>query len=195
MSDHERSAVKVMASAAVKAAQQTRVLVLDEEPGSEHVAGVIAALESSDYRVDTHVPSHRQGGGLIPVEALRYDIVIMRPEASSLSAPTREAAALGDVEIGRLRIDTARRMIYVDNAPVRMSAREFTLLHHLASYPGVVFSRESLLRAVWGSSWRTEGSVTEYVRRVRMILGPSGIGECIVTRKGFGYSFDAEAVQ
>ena len=187
--------MKAMAAGAVKGAQQTTVLVLDEEPGSEHLAGVISALESSGYRVDTHVPSHRQGGGLIPVEALRYDVVIMRPEASTLGRPERAEAALGDVEIGRLRIDTKRRMIYVDGTAVRMSAREFTLLHHLASFPGVVFSRESLLRAVWGSSWRTEGSVTEYVRRVRMLLAPTGIGECIVTRKGFGYAFDADAVQ
>ena len=195
MLDQERSGVKVMAAAAVKAAQQTKVLVLDEDPGSEHLAGIIDALEASGYSVDAHVPANRDGGGLIPVEALRYDVVIMRPEASSLSRPTREGAALGDVEIGRLRIDTQKRMVYVDAMPVRMSAREFTLLHHLASYPGVVFSREALLRAVWGSSWRTEGSVTEYVRRVRMLLGPTGIGECIVTRKGFGYAFDPEAVQ
>jgi len=154
-------------------------------------SGVIAALESAGYRVDTHVPSHRQG--LVPVEALRYDVLVMRPEAPTLSTPSRDDAPLGDVEIGRLHIDTKRRMILVDGNPVRMSAREFTLLHYLASYPGVVFSREALLRAVWGSSWRTEGSVTEYVRRVRMLLAPTGIGECIVTRKGFGYSFDPEA--
>ena len=187
----ERSAVKVMASGAVKGAVSTSVLVLDEDPGSEHLAGVIQVLESSGYRVDTHVPSHRQG--LMPVEALRYDVVVMRPEAPTLSSPSRGETALGDVEIGRLRIDTQRRMILVDGSPVRMSAREFTLLHYLASYPGVVFSREALLRAVWGSSWRTEGSVTEYVRRVRMLLAPAGIGECIVTRKGFGYSFDPDA--
>ncbi|MFM7596963.1 MAG: winged helix-turn-helix domain-containing protein, partial [Actinomycetota bacterium] len=143
-------------------------------------------------RVDVHAPSHRSEGGLLPLEAVRYDIVVMRPEApagSSSSAPKQ------DVEIGRLRIDTQRRIVLVDGASVRMSAREFTLLHYLASYPDVVFSREALLRAVWGSSWRTEGSVTEYVRRLRMLLAPSGIGECIVTRKGFGYAFDPDAVQ
>ena len=73
------------------------------------------------------------------------------------------------------------------------AAREFTLLHHLAAHPGTVFSRDALLRAVWGSSWRTEGSVTEYIRRLRIILEPTGLGECIVTRKGFGYSFDPDA--
>lgn len=170
----------------------TTVLVLDEDPGGTPVRDVIDALEAAGMRVDVHAPMHRGEGGLLPLEAVRYDIVVMRPEApagSSSSAPKQ------DVEIGRLRIDTQRRMVIVDGASVRMSAREFTLLHYLASYPDVVFSREALLRAVWGSSWRTEGSVTEYVRRVRMLLAPSGIGECIVTRKGFGYAFDPDAVQ
>ncbi|MFM8774492.1 MAG: winged helix-turn-helix domain-containing protein [Actinomycetota bacterium] len=170
----------------------TTVLVLDEDPGGAPVRDVIDALEAAGMRVDVHAPSHRSEGGLLPLEAVRYDIVVRRPEApagSSSSAPKQ------DVEIGRLRIDTQRRMVLVDGASVRMSAREFPLLHYLASYPDVVFSREALLRAVWGSSWRTEGSVTEYVRRVRMLLAPSGIGECIVTRKGFGYAFDPDAVQ
>jgi DNA-binding winged helix-turn-helix (wHTH) protein len=48
---------------------------------------------------------------------------------------------------------------------------------------------------VWGSAWRTEGSVTEYIRRLRIILEPTGLGECIVTRKGFGYSFDPDVVR
>ena len=100
-----------------------------------------------------------------------------------------------DVESGRLRIDVSRKRILVDGLPLRASAREYTLLHYLASHPDVVFSREQLLHAVWGSNWRTEGSVTEYVRRLRILLEPTGIGECIVTRKGFGYCFDPSATQ
>lgn len=174
--------------------QSARVLVLDEDPGGAPVADAIDALERAGMSVDVHEPSHRAEGGLLPLEALRYDIVVMRPAAPA-STSTLTRPPLEDVEIGRLRIDTQRRMVIVDGAGVRMSAREFTLLHYLASYPDVVFSREALLRAVWGSSWRTEGSVTEYVRRLRMLLAPTGIGECIVTRKGFGYAFDSDAVQ
>jgi DNA-binding response OmpR family regulator len=122
-----------------------------------------------------------------------YDIVVLDPRA--LATQPAPAADLSDVEIGRLRIDARRRLVLVDEVPLRMSAREFTLLHHLAAHPGVVFSRDALLRAVWGSAWRTEGSVTEYIRRLRIILEPTGLGECIVTRKGFGYSFDPDVVR
>ena len=151
----------------------------------------MAALGAAGYAVE--VRDHADATGRIPIESMDFDVVMLDPRG--LASTPVPAANLDDVEIGRLRIDARRRMVYVDGAAIRMSAREFTLLHHLAAHPDVVFSREDLLRAVWGSAWRTEGSVTEYIRRLRMLLAPTGIGECITTRKGFGYSFDPSAVR
>lgn len=167
-----------------------RVLVLGGGPG-ERMAGLMGVLGGAGYRVD--VRDHSDATGRLPIEAMDYDIVVLDPRV--LAPQPAPAADLSDVAIGRLRIDARRRMVYVDESPVRMSAREFTLFHHLAAHPGVVFSRDALLRAVWGSAWRTEGSVTEYIRRLRIILEPTGLGECIVTRKGFGYSFDPDVVR
>lgn len=191
--ERERSPSKIAANAALRELiPRTRVLVLDAEPADEHVVALVETLEDAGYRVDTHVKAIGHDGHL-PTEALRYDVVIQRPSIPDHTP--RSAADLSDVQIGRLTIDVQRRMVLVDGQPVRMSAREFTLLHYLASRPGVVFSREAILRAVWGSTWRTEGSVTEYIRRVRMLLAPTGLADCIVTRKGFGYCFDPEAAQ
>ncbi|MEY3734305.1 MAG: hypothetical protein RL347_1664 [Actinomycetota bacterium] len=167
-----------------------RVLVLGTAPDA-HVSGLMRVLDGAGYAVE--VRDHADATGRLPIESMEYDVVVLDPR--SLASGPVPAAQLDDVEIGRLRIDARRRMVYVDESPVRMSAREFTLLHHLAANPDVVFSREALLRAVWGSAWRTEGSVTEYIRRLRILLAPTGIGECIVTRKGFGYSFDPSAVR
>lgn len=171
-------------------ATEARVLVLGGGP-VDQMAGLMGVLGGAGYRVDLR--DHSDATGRLPIEAMNYDIVVLDPRA--LAPQPVPAAELDDVEVGRLRIDARRRMVYVDESPVRLSAREFTLLHHLAAHPGVVFSREALLRAVWGSAWRTEGSVTEYIRRLRIILEPTGIGECIVTRKGFGYSFDPDVVR
>jgi len=167
-----------------------RVLILGNSP-ADHVGGLADVLGSAGYSVD--VRDHTDSTGRLPIEALEYDIVLLDPR--SLARQASPASELDDVEIGRLRIDARRRMVIVDESPIRMSAREFTLLHHFAAHPDVVFSRDALLRAVWGSAWRTEGSVTEYIRRLRILLAPTGIGECIVTRKGFGYSFDPDAVR
>jgi DNA-binding response OmpR family regulator len=148
----------------------------------------MGVLGGAGYRVD--VRDHGDSTGRLPIEALDYDIVVLDPRA--LARQPVPASDLGDVEMGRMRIDARKRTVIVDGTAIRLSAREFTLLHHLAAHPGTVFSREALLRAVWGSAWRTEGSVTEYIRRLRMILAPTGFGECIVTRKGFGYCFDPD---
>jgi hypothetical protein len=167
-----------------------RVLVLGGIP-DEWMSGLMGLLGGAGYRVD--VRDQDDVIGRLPAEAGDYDIVVLGPQA--LVAQPGPAADLGDVEVGRLRIDTRRRTATVDGTPIRLSAREFTLLHYLAAHPGTVFSREALLRAVWGSAWRTEGSVTEYIRRLRIILEPTGVGACIVTRKGFGYCFDPEAAR
>ena len=159
-----------------------RILLVSEVPGDPMLASVGEALSAAGHAVEV-------AEGVNPRDTADFDLVVSRPAVAMAPELTQ------DVEIGRLRIDVTRRMIYVDGNPVRLSAREFTLLHHLAAHPDVVFSRSALLRAVWGSTWRTEGSVTEYIRRLRMLLAPTGIGECIVTRKGFGYSFDPDAVR
>lgn len=165
-----------------------RVLVLGSNVGG-HLGSIMNVLGGAGYVVD--VRDHADATGRLPVESLDYDVVLIDPR--SLAPQHPPASAISDVEIGRLRIDASRRMVYADEVSLRMSAREFMLLHHLASHPDVVFSRDAILRAVWGSAWRTEGSVTEYIRRLRIILEPVGLGECIVTRKGFGYSFDSHA--
>ena len=172
-----------------------RVLVVAEEPRPAELDYIIEALRGAGLPVQTvRAPAHGRDGG-VPVEARDFDVVVMRPVTSRAHRSPAHDGNLPDVVVGRLKIDAQRRVVEIDSQIVRMSAREFTLLHYLASRPNVVFSREALLDAVWGSSWRTEGSVTEYVRRVRMILGPYGLGHCIVTRKGFGYAFDPEGAE
>ena len=190
-----RSPMKSLGAAAVREAMPTTsVLAVDHGSDPGHLPAVVSALIDAGFSVDTIVPSSRDAdGGRLPAEAFRYDVVILRPAVPAQPRSTR-MDPLETVEFPRLKVDAQRRMVYVDGQPVRMSAREFTLLHYLANKPGVVFSREALLHAVWGSNWRTEGSVTEYIRRLRMILQPTGIADCIVTRKGFGYAFDPDVV-
>ena len=51
---------------------------------------------------------------------------------------------------------------------LRLTAREFDLLWFLASHPRRVFSREDLMRRVWGYSAALDtGTVTVHVRRLR----------------------------
>ena len=62
------------------------------------------------------------------------------------------------------------------------------LLCKLASDPTRVFTKEQLLREVWGfrSSARTR-TVDSHASRLRRKLGAAGIGECVINTWGVGY--------
>ena len=56
----------------------------------------------------------------------------------------------GRRRIGPLEIDILARQAWLNGAPVRLPKKEFALLQVLASDPTRVFTREELLRTVWG---------------------------------------------
>jgi DNA-binding response OmpR family regulator len=58
----------------------------------------------------------------------------------------------GPVRVGELVVDPARRQVKVGDRLVHLSKKEFTLLRVLASGPTRVFSKDELLRDVWGLS-------------------------------------------
>jgi DNA-binding response OmpR family regulator len=67
-----------------------------------------------------------------------------------------------------LVIDSSTREVTRGNELLRLTAREFDLLWFLASHPRRVFSREHLMRRVWGYSAALDtGTVTVHMRRLR----------------------------
>ena len=67
-----------------------------------------------------------------------------------------------------LDIEPATREVTRHGEPLRLTAREFELLWFLASHPRRVFSREHLMRRVWGYSAALDtGTVTVHMRRLR----------------------------
>jgi two-component system, OmpR family, alkaline phosphatase synthesis response regulator PhoP len=78
------------------------------------------------------------------------------------------ATTRATIQRGALLIDPSAHSVVVAGRSVALSALEFRLLHHLASHPGMVFSRDQLLDRVWGNDRSvTQRSVDVYVRRVR----------------------------
>jgi DNA-binding response OmpR family regulator len=105
----------------------------------------------------------------------------------------RPPAAATSLSWGPMRIDLLARAVEVDGRPVPLTPVEYGLLRHLATHPGVAFSREQFLRDVWRSrsAWQDPETVTEHVRRLRAKLTAAGLAEdWITTLRGFGYRFD-----
>ena len=109
------------------------------------------------------------------------------------SAPSSTSAPAKLVKQGPLVIDRARHAVTYDGRPITLTATEFNLLHHLASSPGLVLSREHLLRTVWG--YHHDGyqrTVDSHITRVRRKLESAGASPTlIVTVHGVGYRFEA----
>ena len=92
--------------------------------------------------------------------AARVRTVLRRAES--------EAVTEERLSFNGLVIDSATREVTKNGAPLRLTAREFDLLWFVASHPQRVFSREQIMRRVWGySSALDTGTVTVHVRRLR----------------------------
>ena len=99
---------------------------------------------------------------------------------------SRPDRAEGSVEIGDLRLDALTREATWKGKPLTLTPREFELLAFLAGRPGRVFSREELLRKVWGYDYVGETrTVDVHVRRLRAKLGEKS--HVIETVTGAGY--------
>jgi len=76
-----------------------------------------------------------------------------------------------ELAFGPVRIDRVARLVRVGGKPVELSAKEFDLLCLLAASPGQVFTRETILKQVWG--WDYEGTartVDNFVASLRKKL-------------------------
>jgi DNA-binding response OmpR family regulator len=100
---------------------------------------------------------------------------------------SRERRAQGVLQVGELRIDPVAREVRLGDRKIDLSAKEFALLRTLAAEPTRVFTKEELLRDVWGfklmGSTRTLDS---HASRLRRKLAPSG-RRWVVNVWGVGY--------
>jgi DNA-binding response OmpR family regulator len=105
-------------------------------------------------------------------------------------------AALGGQSDGRdvirvngLAIDLAKRTVTIDDRPVELTYVEFELVRAMASRPGRVFSRQSLLEALWGDyAYREPRTIDVHVRHLREKLEPDPHEpQLIQTVRGVGY--------
>jgi DNA-binding response OmpR family regulator len=118
-----------------------------------------------------------------------------REVVARVRAVLRRSAITPDGEplrFGDLEIDGGRREARLRGEPVRLTRKEFDLLYHLASRPGVALSRTQLLEDVWDFAWDGDSStVTVHVRRLREKIedDPSAPSR-IVTVWGVGYRFE-----
>ena len=138
-------------------------------------AGLIAM--AADWGLDDVLLSH---AGPAEVEA-RLRLTRGRVAGTTAGAPS------GTVTAGELVIDPQTYSARLKGRQLDLTYKEFELLKFLAQHPGRVFSRDQLLREVWGFDYfGGHRTVDVHVRRLRAKLG-SEYESMIGTVRQVGY--------
>ncbi len=106
---------------------------------------------------------------------------------AALLRRTRLRPGNGRLRVGPLEIDPLARQVWIDDQPLQLSKKEFALLRALASEPTRVFTREELLRGVWGfQSLGATRTLDSHASRLRKKLRAGGAG-FVINVWGVGY--------
>ena len=93
------------------------------------------------------------------------------------------------VEYGPLALNLETYQAAIDGTPLDLTYMEYELLKFLASHPGKVFTRETLLSRVWGYDYYGGArTVDVHIRRLRAKLGEEH-ANLIHTVRSVGYRF------
>jgi len=100
----------------------------------------------------------------------------------------------GKLILGELTVDLLNHRVYLSEQDVDLTAKEFDLLALMAKSPGRIFTREQLLRQVWGHEYIGEDrTVDVHVRRLReKIEVKPDQPRYVLTKWGVGYYFAAK---
>jgi len=113
-----------------------------------------------------------------------YEELVARIRAVLRRCPPRSEL----LDLGELAVDRRARRVLVRGREIEVSQKEYALVVKLASDPDRVFTREHLLRDVWGypgvSATRT---VESHASRLRVKLAAAGLEGWVVNVWGVGY--------
>lgn len=102
-----------------------------------------------------------------------------------------EAQQDKNIEAGEMRIDRENRRVAISGREINLTAREFEVLELLVLNPNKVYSRENLLKLVWGSDYPGDvRTVDVHIRRLReKIESNPSEPKYVHTKWGVGYYF------
>jgi DNA-binding response OmpR family regulator len=127
----------------------------------------------------------------------RVNAMFRRPRTGD-GMPLAPAAPAGpghDHEVlthGGLRVDVEGRRAFRDGEELQLTRTEFDLLTELMRTPARVWTREALLRSVWGTEWASDTHLVEvHIGNLRRKLASgTDAGTYIRTVRGVGYRME-----
>ena len=97
------------------------------------------------------------------------------------------------IQAGQLKLDTSGRRLYIGEREINLTSKEFDVLELLVTNANHVYSREKLLKLVWGVEYPGDvRTVDVHIRRLReKIEANPSEPEFVHTKWGAGYYFKA----
>lgn len=92
-------------------------------------------------------------------------------------------------DFGQLSIDSEKFLVTVNDEVIQLNNKEFEVLMKLTSHPGKVFSRENLIKSIWGYDYYGDTRIVDTnIKTIRKkIKGASGYIQTIIN---VGYKFE-----
>ena len=150
------------------------------------IAGTLIAFLSARGEDYSQVAGFDAGADDYITKPIRPKVLASRVKAL-LRRNVKDFDSVGSIEIGNLLINPEKYQVFLDGSVVEMPRKEFELLHLLASKPGKVWSRDSIMDRVWGTEVIVGGrTIDVHIRKIREKIGQ----DCIKTIKGVGYKFE-----
>lgn len=137
-----------------------------------------------------HVAGYGYGADDYVVKPFSYAVLLAKVK-SMLRRAARGRKKRDIFKTGELEMNLEGRTIKLKGKLVKITSKEFDLLHTLVSKPGKVLSLNSLLEAVWGyntADYNDPHTVEVHVSNLRRKIG--GFGKRIKAVPGHGYKFE-----
>ena len=112
-----------------------------------------------------------------------FDVLLARLRARTRAAAPADARR----RFADLTIDLERNEAWRDNAAVRLSRTEFSILECLMRSAGRIVTRDQLIEAVWGDREVSSNNLDVFIRFLRVKVDLPGHRKLIHTERGVGY--------
>ena len=153
------------------------------EDGSAALLVIVNESDLSEFRLPIQVKS---------------DFVVRGAGAGECAArirqllwPGNEGSSADFLVVDNMTVNLATYQVTVAGEPLDFTYLEYALLAFLVTHPGRTYSRDALLRRVWGFDYYGGSrTVDVHVRRVRAKLGPD-LAQHLETVRGVGYLWSA----
>jgi two-component system alkaline phosphatase synthesis response regulator PhoP len=157
---------------------------LREMPGLTDVMIAFLTARSEDY---SQIAGFEVGADDYINKPIKPRVFISRIKALLRRRSGTEPVVLDKADMGGIKIDRERYLVTQNGKEINLPKKEFELISLLASKPGKVFTRESILDKVWGGEVVVgDRTIDVHIRKLREKLGDN----FIKTIKGIGYKFE-----